>query len=420
MGKRIGVFLVPLLIFSLVGFCQEEGEEVVKGRDILFAQKGLPYGFKASLPEIHGFLSSQYWNAQDHVQGSYANSGSSSYAPGQNTFLPHSFYIDIISELNSQLFIEGEFEMYKGEKGEFKVGAGRAVWHPSSKFILSLGRQFILLGSQELVYYPTSKYRFMTWQPYVYEKFLRFTGWWDTGVCATGRIPVGENEAFLEYGLMVSNGPGDYTTHTDSSGVQKYLTMKLTGYVYEMFNAHNRQSYDNNDNKPVSWRIGFSPFEGFLLRVEGMQGKYDASDTRDFNYLTSEVFFSRGRFDGMIGFAQLKFEAPADPAGVGIWPGGTVKQRAVYIVGGYKVIEKKYGINFLQPVFRYQWFDPNVDCPDGVSQYEHYGKRQAFEVGLNFSPWEHFMARIGYRWQDELKGDDLKGDGLTLEVVADF
>ncbi len=414
MSKRVGVFLVGILIFSLVGFCQESKEEL-KGRDILFAQKGLPYGFEASLPEIHGFLSSQYWNAQDHVQGNYANTGSSSYAPGQNTFLPHSFYVDIISELNPQVFIEGEFEMYKGLKGKFKVGAGRVVWHPSSKFILSMGRQFVLLGSQELVYYPTSKYRFMTWQPYVYEKFLRFTGWWDTGICVTGRIPIGEKEAFLEYGLMVSNGPGDYTT-------KGYATMNSNGYVYEMFNAHNRQSYDNNDNKPVTWRIGFSPFKGLLLRVEGMQGKYDAEDNRDFNYLTSEIFFSRGKFDGMIGFAQLKFEAPADAdLGLsGIWPGGTVKQRAFYIVGGYKIIEKQFGINFLQPVFRYQWFDPNIDCPDSVSQYEHYGKRQAFEVGLNFSPWEHFMVRLGYRWQDELKGPDLKGDGLTLEIVADF
>jgi hypothetical protein len=402
--------VVFLFIFSFC-FCCFGQEEEIKGRDILFAQKGLPYGFEAALPEIHGFLSFQYWNAQDHVQGNYANSGSSSYNPGENTFLPHSFYVDIISELTPQVFIEGEFEMYKGEKGEFKVGAGRLVWHPSERFILSLGRQFILLGSQELVYYPTSKYRLMTWQPYIYEKFLRFTGWWDSGVCATGRIPVGENGAFLEYGVMVSNGPGDYSTSRN--------TMNSSGYVYEMFNAHNRQSYDNNDDKPVTWRVGFSPFEGLLVRVEGMQGKYDEEDSKDFNYLTSEVFFSRGKFDGMFGFAQLKFDASAD-TGSGIWPGGTVKQRSFYIVGGYKVIEKARGINFLQLVFRYQWFDPNVDCPSSVGQYAHYGKRQAFEIGLNYSPWEHTMFRVGYRFQDELKGPDLKGDGLTFEVVADF
>lgn len=28
--------------------------------------------------------------------------------------------------------------------------------------------------------------------------------------------------------------------------------------------------------------------------------------------------------------------------------------------------------------------------------------------------------RLAYRWQDELKGPGLKGDGLTMEIVADF
>jgi len=417
--KGMFIFLVGI---SLPVLCSAQAESGVmtKGRDILFAEKGLPYGFESALPEIHGFLSTQYWNADDNAEGNYANKGSSSYGEGKNTFLPHSFYVDIISELTPAVFVEGEFEMYKGIKGAFKVGAGRAVWHPSSKFLLSVGRQFVLLGSEELVYYPTAKYRFMTWQPYVYEKFLRFTGWWDSGVAVTGRIPIGSNGAFFEYGAMVSNGPGDYTTLT-SSGKRTYPTMNLQGYTFEMFEDHTRQSYDNNNNKPVTWRIGFSPIKGLLARVEGMKGKYDARDNRNFEYLTSEVFYSKGRFDGMFGFAQLKWNAPADPSSDGLWPGGNVKQRALYVVGGYKVIEKQFGINFLQPVLRYQWFDPNVSS-DSPTQYRHYGKRQAVDIGLNYSPWEHFLVRAAYRWQDVLKGGNgIKGgDGFTLEVVADF
>ena len=123
----------------------------------------------------------------------------------------------------------------------------------------------------------------------------------------------------------------------------------------------------------------------------------------------------------MFGFAQLKWNAPADPSSDGLWPGGNVKQRALYVVGGYKVIEKQFGINFLQPVLRYQWFDPNVSS-DSPTQYRHYGKRQAVDIGLNYSPWEHFLVRAAYRWQDVLKGGNgIKGgNGFTLEVVADF
>lgn len=384
---KFSIFALVLIItlgFSLSCYAQDEGtKEGTRGRDILFAQKGLPYGFESALPEIHGFLSGQYWNAGEHIQGEYANTGSSAFNSGKSTFLPHSFYIDVISELTPTVFIEGEFEMYHGES--FKVGAGRVVWHPSEKFTLSIGRQFVLLGSQEIVYYPTAKYRFMTWQPYVYEKFLRFTGWWDSGIAATGRIsvPVGTN-AFVEYGLMVSNGPGDYRTASQYKG-----TMNSGGYVWEQFNGRSRQSYDNNDNKPITWRIGISPIEGLLLRVEGMGGKYDNHDKDDFQYITSELFYSKGKFDGMIGFAQLKFDAPIERETTGKWPGGTVKQMSYYIAGAYKVIENKRGINFLQPVVRYDWFNPNMDSPDSVSQYKDFGKRQAINVGLNYSPWKH-------------------------------
>ena len=142
---------------------------------------------------------------------------------------------------------------------------------------------------------------------------------------------------------MVSNGPGDYVS-------KGYATMNSQGYVYEMFESHSRQSFDNNDDKPVTWRVGFCPFDGLLIRMEGMQGKYDADDNRDFSYLTSEIFCSIDRFDGMIGLAQLEWDAPADATGVGLWPGGDVLQRSFYVVGGYKIINQEYNINYLQPV----------------------------------------------------------------------
>jgi len=409
-------FIVGALFLVSASFGSFAAEEKAKGRDILFAQKGLPYGFESALPEIHGFLSTQFWSADTYIQGDYADKkGSGSYAPGESTFLPHSFYVDIIAEITPTFFVEGEFEMYKGEKGQFKVGANRAVWHPSSRFVLSIGRQFVLLGSQELVYYPTSKYRLFTWQPFLYERFLRFTGWWDTGIAATGRIPFGDGPAFWEYGIMVSNGPGDYRT-SDSRP-----TMRSTGYVYEAFNSHNRQSYDNNDSKPVTLRLGFSPIEGLLARVEWMKGKYDTNDDYDFDYITSEIFYSKDRLDSVFGFLYLKHEAPADTAANGgIWPGGNVKQMTWYLALGYKIINKEYGWNFIKPVFRIEYANPNMDAPSSVAQYEDYGERYGYTIGLNLSPWEHFIVRLGYKWVDEETGPNIDNDGFTLEAVVDF
>lgn len=94
---------------------------------------------------------------------------------------------------------------------------------------------------------------------------------------------------------------------------------------------------------------------------------------------------------------------------------------AYYIVAGYKVLDKQCGINFLQPVIRYQYFNPNTDAPSSVSQFEDYGERDSIELGVNFSPWEHVVFRTAYRWQDLKTGpSDINGDGFTMEVVADF
>ncbi|MCG2712134.1 MAG: hypothetical protein L6416_07420 [Candidatus Omnitrophica bacterium] len=411
MNKLVFYCAIMFMIAGMVSnvyAAEKSGGEA--GRDVVFTQKGLPYGFEAALPEIHGFLSTQFLNLDRNVQGYYADGTSSSVASGESTFLPQSFYVDIISEITPTVLVECEFELYHGSS--FKPCAERLLWHPSMEFNLSIGRQFVMLGSEEKVYYPTSTYRFFTWQPYLYERFLRFTGWWDAGICATGRFWLMEDsDAFLEYGLMVSNGPGDLGSKAPS-------VMQSNGYVYEQFNS-SRQSYDNNDNKAISWRMGFSPFEGLLWRIEAMTGKYDTNDLYDFTYVTSELFYSSGRLDSMIGLLQLDFDAPAD-TGSGKWPGGTVTQQTYYIVAGYKVLDNENGFNFVQPVMRYQWCNPNVDSPSAVSQYESYGERSSFEIGVNVSPWEHVVFKTAYRWQDTIKGGTLNGDGFTMEAVVDF
>ncbi|MBU4478187.1 MAG: hypothetical protein KKH34_03750 [Candidatus Omnitrophica bacterium] len=412
----IGLIAVGFAGLATTGYAEEDS------RDVFFAAKGLPYGFDAALPEIHGFLSSQFWNVGRHVQGYYADGTSAANASGESTFLPQSFYVDIIAEITPTVLVEGEFELYHGSS--VKPCAQRVLWHPSMQFNLSIGRQFVMLGSQEKVYYPTSTYRFFTWQPYLYERFLRFTGWWDAGICAAGRYWLMEDsDMFLEYGLMISNGPGDLGSNTQytSSGSTYTQLMNSSGYVYEQFNSA-RQSYDNNDDKALSWRLGFSPFEGLLWRIEAMTGKYDTNDKYDFTYLTSELFYTTGRLDSMIGLLQLDFDAPADTGSRSVkWPGGTVTQQTYYISAGYKVLDKEMGINFVQPVIRYQWCNPNVDAPSSVSQYEGYGKRSSFDLGVNFSPWEHVLFRAAYRWQDIIKGPaGLDGDGFTMEAVVDF
>lgn len=411
-GRSILTVLSFIILLSSFALAENSNQQPVT--ELIFDEKLLyPYGFESSIPKLHAYVTGQYWDAASYIQNEYADSvGEIQYSPGGKTFTLHSAYIDLTSDITKDFLVEIEFEIYHGGKS-FKANNIRGLWHSSPLFNLSLGRQFVLLGSQEDVYYPPSKYRFFTWQPLLYEKFLRFTGWWDTGVKAYGQIPLGQT--YVEYGVMKSNGPGNGTSLPwGSNGV-----MNKNGYVYEMFNNAARQNYDNNSNGPVSYRLGFAPLKGLLFRVEQMEGNYDAADKYGFNYLTSEMFFSKARLDSMIGYGQLKFDSPADKAPF-IWPGGYVKQMSYYVVAGYKIIKNQKSVNYLQPVFRYEWLDPNIITQGTADQYKSYGQREAYNVGLNYSPWDHVVFRSAYKWQKELVGPKIKNNGFTLEALMDF
>jgi len=385
------------------------------------------------LPEIHGFVTSQYWQADRYIQNAYANADNlddaAHYSPGESCFDPHSAYIDIISEITQHFLAEVEFELYHGSGydsvGNVKAGAIRGVWHKYPFLNVSIGRQMVLLGSQEKIYYPSSKYRLFTWQDPLTEKFLRFTGWWDTGLAILGVIPISDTGMYIEYGAMISNGPGSNEKKKTDSGSMLGLdttkgVMNKDGYVYEMFMNRLRQRLDNNNDKPISWRLGFSPIKGLLLRGEGMAGKYDTNDKYGFNFLTAELFYTLGGLDVVGQYGQLKFEAPKDTAANYIWPGGEVKQMAYAVGIDYKVINKKLGINYLQPVARFSYINPNVEPPEELKQYKSYGERYIYDVGINFSPWEHVIFKAAYRWQNEITGPEIPNNGFTLEALYDF
>ncbi len=58
----------------------------------------IPYGYKASEVEIHGYLAVQYFDYQTHALGSYANEGGSSTQ--HTNIIPYSGYINLSSKLN--------------------------------------------------------------------------------------------------------------------------------------------------------------------------------------------------------------------------------------------------------------------------------------------------------------------------------
>ncbi len=114
------VLILVILFWSITTLvAQEESEDLMdKSLEELLDIK-LDYGYKEAPVSIHAYMNTALWNFGDQVWGKYANVGGS--AAGRPLFISYSGYISVSAQITSKLFAEAEFELYKGQKGEFKV-----------------------------------------------------------------------------------------------------------------------------------------------------------------------------------------------------------------------------------------------------------------------------------------------------------
>lgn len=379
----------------------------------------LDYGNKESKVDLHVYLTTALWGFGDQAWGSYANEASS--LSGRPTFITYSGYIDIRGNISKTVMAEAEFELYKGETGEFKVTRLRGVWKPSRYFQLVMGRDFPPIGVQDKIYYPTSRYRLIANAPYLYWSILRATGWWDSGVHVSGEIPVGglSKDAKVLWNVSLINGPGDgHQTGPD------YLLGKMVpnaqGYMYEAFHDKARQPWDNNNDKAIPVRLALVPSENFEVGGSFMFSKYDDDGDRSANYFFGHLLYGGERLTIASEYGELHLDV--DPANMataanvtnGTSGGSKVTQRSFYASGAYKIIHKKYGIHSLEPVFRYEFMD------SWVQDRTDRGDRHAFWMGFRFNPFAGWTLKSAYLIQWEPEGPKLNNNGFVLESVFEF
>lgn len=361
-------------------------------------EQGLEYGFKEALPEIHVFLSNQFYNYGTQSFGDFANIGNPKIA-GHSVFIPMNGYITISSQIYSSLKAEAEFEFYKGES--VKICKMRGVWSPNEWFTFSMGRDFLLIGTQDKSYYPTSRFRIFTVAPYLYQNVMRR----DTGMFVSGKIPVNKQAALL-YNLSISNGPGD--SHQTTKLVDLMET-NSDGYMYEYFHNMARQSLDNNNDKPLCMRLAYSPFSGLEFGGSYLRAKYDADE----KYGCDSTFYHL-----LYGSDKLDVDCEYGRIGIEVKPGKNprgdekIHQSSAYIAASYKILQGKY-VYFLAPAIRYEIIDPWEE--DTTNK----GDRKSISIGVNISPVEHFLIRCAYQHTTE-KGHELKNNGVSVETVFDF
>ncbi|MFH1563382.1 MAG: hypothetical protein ABIF11_08220 [Nitrospirota bacterium] len=362
-------------------------------------EEGLEYGFKAALPEMHVFITNQFYNYGKAEFGTCANMGDSKLA-GHSVFIPMSGYIDISSQLKPDLKAEAEFELYRAES--VKICKLRGVWSPEEWFILSMGRDFVPIGTQDKSYYPPSRFRMFTVAPYLYRNVMRSSGWWDTGIFISGKRQLTKQVALL-YNISATNGPGD--SH-QTFKLEDKIGTNSAGYMYEHFHTDARQYLDNNGDKPICVRLALSPIEGLEFGGSYFKAKYDKNERYGCDYTFYHLLYGSDKLDVACEYGRIGLETKN--------PGldKKIHQSSAYIAASYKILQEKY-VHFLAPAIRYEVIDPWEE--DTTNK----GDRKSISIGVNISPVEHFLIRAAYQHTTE-KGDELKNDGVSLETVFDF
>ncbi len=385
----------------------------------------LDYGMKDAKVETHVYLNSALWNFGNQYLGQYANVGSP--MTGHPLFVNYSGYVSVSGYISKTVFAEAEFEMYKGQKGQFKVTRLRGVWSPNERFRLTLGRDFPAIGVQDKIYYPTSKYRLIAMAPMLYWSVMHATGWWDAGVHMHGEFPL-TGDAKLMADLSVINGPGD-EHQSDPDFLTNHMKPNAQGYMYESFHSHARQPWDNNNSKHIAIRGSLVPVKNLDIGGSYMFGKYDRNDKYSADYLFGHLLYGGKRLTIAAEYGQLMVQVPDSnfygpalnggfyDANNNVIPNpnaldNSVTQYSWYFSAGYKFLMDTK-INYIEPVFRYEFLDSWKE--DTMNR----GDRQLFWAGLRFSPVDHWVFKAAYLHQVET-WQDLDNDGFVIETVFDF
>ncbi|MDI6781724.1 MAG: hypothetical protein QME49_06470 [bacterium] len=312
-------------------------------------------------------------------------------------------YIDIFSQINPKLKAEAEFELYRSES--VKICKLRGIWSPKEWFNLSMGRDFVPIGTQDKSYYPPSRFRIFTVAPYLYRNVMRSSGWWDTGVFVSGKKQLAKQTTLL-YDLCVINGPGD--SH-QTFNLEDKIETNTTGYMYEHFHTDARQYLDNNDDKPLCVRLALSPIEGLEFGGSHFKAKYDDNEKYGCEYTFYHLLYGSDKLDVACEYGRIGLDVnPAkNPRG-----DKKIHQSSSYIAASYKILQGKY-VHFLAPSIRCELIDPWEEDPTNK------GDRKSISIGVNISPVEHCLIRAAYQYTTE-KGAELKNDGLSIESVLEF
>jgi len=208
----------------------------------------------------------------------------------------------------------------------------------------------------------------------------------ESGMGLFGDFPVGE-EGDLGYEVYFVNGFNEGII-TGDPGEEKLRIRKGRG----------SQKQDNNDDKALVGRLGFSPRLGLDFGISGHSGAYDDA---------GEHRLSIAALDAKLTLGSVELQGEAAYADIAIdrslYPDVAETQRGVYAQVNWHVLhDKLLAGSVVTLVVRGDWMDYDMaldgDDEDGVT------------IGANFRPTEETAFKLDYNWRRVAVAGGEKGD----------
>ncbi|MBM4130341.1 hypothetical protein FJ250_04850 [bacterium] len=168
---------------------------------------------------------------------------------------------------------------------------------------------------------------------------------------------------------------------------------------------------DNNDNKSIVGRLGFSPRLGTTLGLSAHSGAWDDAGKHSLTIsaLDAKVTFGALELQG----ETVMVSADLDRA---LLPNTADSQRGAYIQGNWHVLhDRLLAGSVVTLVARGDWVDYDSDR-DGDAE-------EAVTIGVNFRPTEETVFRIDHSWRQTTPVGGQKGEAqgkLFLSFASYF
>ncbi len=355
--RKTSIRIWQMVIYACIGFTVASTLE---------AQE-LKYGSEEFFVEIHGFFAQEYFDFQRDGK-----------RDGIPSFDNHYFYLFVNPRVRHNLWLETELE-YEHSGQKIELDRAELFWRLAESATIYMGRFYAPFGIEWKYWYPSLN-------PFVSRPMpsreITLEHWYSIGVGIKGAISL--KTTTFNYDIALING----------------LTSPLRDVLES---SPFLVPYDNNADKAIMGRIGFSPFQGLEFGTSFYTGKYDEGERYRISFLGGDANFE---FKNL----SLRGEYVLSPLETAQ---GNYSRSGFYLQVAYQLLKEYKYLNYLELAARYDTFDLNRD----VTNNEDLNR---LTLGLNVSPYPHFLFKIDYEIIVERVAPKQANNGIWIQAVLDF